>query len=570
MGFIFLRWETRNADLARHATLALSKLKLILQGEGYALFVDPDASVIEVGERGALLGIVFSQRSGERIEAFDRDAAAEILGSQGACLPKAYWGAYVAILPAEGRLDVVRDPSGALQTWRLNASGLDILTSDLALAERASGLGFVRDKGGVAQMLAYPQIRGRRTGLVGVEELPAGARLTWRHGGVSETQLWTPWTFADKALRIDSIGVARDQLRRTLERVVSLWGRAYPRSLLELSGGLDSSLIALCLPKTPSMSAINIVTVEADGDERDYARLTAEAASLRLVEATVAARSDLEVRRPGRLPRPGAHVYLQAIEQQIIDTAQVAQASAFFSGLGGDNVLCGISTAGPGADALRVYGPGSRSWTTIGDLARVHGCTMWRAAQLSIAKALRPPVQGWDRQPLLLNRDVDVAPPEHPWFDAPSSVLPGKRDHVRAILVAHAFLDRYAHAQAGAIIAPMMAQPMVELCLRIPTWMWVEGGQNRAVARQAFAHLLPARVRLRATKGGLGGFAASVYRQVRPQLRAFLGDGRLAQDGLLDRERLFEVLGAEQLPSATLMKVFLLVDTEVWARGWDP
>src|SRR3546814_18791962 len=49
------------------------------------------------------------------------------------------------------------------------------------------------------------------------------------------------------------------------------------------------------------------------------------------------------------------------------------------------------------------------------------------------------------------------------------------------------------------------------LCLSIPTWQWVRGGRDRAVARAAVADLIPALIAQRRTKGGPTGFLRRVF-----------------------------------------------------------
>ncbi|AKM08758.1 hypothetical protein AB433_00020 [Croceicoccus naphthovorans] len=56
-----------------------------------------------------------------------------------------------------------------------------------------------------------------------------------------------------------------------------------------------------------------------------------------------------------------------------------------------------------------------------------------------------------------------------------------------------------------------MSQPLLEFCLGVPTWTWVTGGQNRALARAAFADLLPRSVLDRTSKAGPDSFIRSAF-----------------------------------------------------------
>lgn len=569
---VILRWSPAGKDAAQAAILALSTLAPAFLADGVAVMCAPsEPQVTTMGVNGVVVGVLFDTiRASERVRGVAASEVARIVATRGQALIRDYWGAYVAVLhdPQSGRCDIVRDPSGGVPLYVDGSHDVEILTSNLSLVVDAGLAKPAIDWTEVSRALAFPQVRGKRTGLADVQEVPPGARLSRGPGKSEATQLWSPWSFAEPGVAISDLGEARDRLRRHLERVVWAWGSVYHRPLLELSGGLDSSLIALCMAKTSGLEAINIVTAAADGDERDYARLTAGAAGLALDEQLAGPAADLTRARPGRFAWPSSYGYLQPVEAILAAKARAIGATAFFSGLGGDNILCALNTAGPGADALWAFGPGPTAFKVIMDISRVHGCTAWTAARLSFKKALRRRQPLWARQDLFLARR-GLSAPDHPWSVVGRRVLPGKREHVRSFIIAQGFLDRYEHAGVAPVIAPLLSQPLVELCLRIPAWMWVDGGENRAVARQALGHLLPERVRRRSTKGGLDGFAAAVYHQGRSALRAHLLEGRLAAAGLLDLDGLSAALTLDRLPSPVLMRVLQLADAEAWARSWD-
>jgi asparagine synthase (glutamine-hydrolysing) len=50
-------------------------------------------------------------------------------------------------------------------------------------------------------------------------------------------------------------------------------------------------------------------------------------------------------------------------------------------------------------------------------------------------------------------------------------------------------------------VSPLVSQPLIELCLAIPTWFWCADGQNRAIARKAFAGDLPPPTLARRSRG---------------------------------------------------------------------
>nr|WP_269769800.1 asparagine synthase-related protein [Sphingomonas formosensis] len=119
------------------------------------------------------------------------------------------------------------------------------------------------------------------------------------------------------------------------------------------------------------------------------------------------------------------------------------------------------------------------------------------------------------------------------------------------------------------MISPLSSQPLVELCLRIPTWMWCSGGINRAVARAAFATDLPAAVLERRSKGGADGLLVDILEHNRGTLIDFLGEGLLAQNRIVDAEQIRARL-ARSGPTVgeDYIRLLDLADIEAWARAW--
>jgi asparagine synthase (glutamine-hydrolysing) len=106
----------------------------------------------------------------------------------------------------------------------------------------------------------------------------------------------------------------------------------------------------------------------------------------------------------------------------------------------------------------------------------------------------------------------------------------------------------------------------MEACLGIPSWLWCSGGINRAVARAAFAHALPAPVLARRGKGAFDSLAAQLLHANRSKIRDLLMDGYLTAHGILDKTGVLRALETSD-PGLTV-RLWQLVDTEAWARSW--
>lgn len=552
-------------------------LQLRLDSGSWSIFASPDTPCIPLSpEGGAIVGRLFVSGATSRVPAGELPAAeVEAIGAGGGkYLVDHYWGSFVALLNGRdaGGSRVLRDPSGAVPVYYLELDGAQLYFSDPDLIARLGLAPATIDPEFLRQWLLYRHLRTARTGLAGVKELLPGVQRVTGAGTSAVERCWSPWPFADARAQFGDADEAALALRKTALRTIPAYAEGTQKVLLELSGGLDSSIIAASLANAGTrFAAVNFVTRSADGDERRYARIVAAATGASLTEVEQPeALGDL-LRTPRPLVRPGLSPVLDPIQEAFAATAREVGADRFMSGAGGDSVFCYLTTAAPAIDAARQRGPGA-ALRTLGDVSRLCGCTYWTAARYALRKALRPrSTSRWPKDASFLTpAAADARPDEHPWLEAPRKALPGKRQHVEAIVTIFHFLDRGHRGGMADVVYPLLAQPLVELCLRIPTWMWVRGGRNRAVARQAFKGLVPEPILLRGGKGRLESMCADAYARSRPGLRSLLLDGRLATDGLIDRASVEAYLRQEPARSdLRYFRIFDLATLELWARSWE-
>ncbi|WP_449474630.1 asparagine synthase-related protein [Sphingobium chungangianum] len=318
------------------------------------------------------------------------------------------------------------------------------------------------------------------------------------------------------------------------------------------------------------MVALNLATPDPGGDERDYARAIAGHCAIALHEAQVEEAIDLTDDVPSLTVRPGLPAMLRSADMLFENLAKEANATAYVSGTGGDCVFCSLSSAVPATDYLRSHGPRPALAAIVRDIALVHCTNAWHVTRLMLKQLRRrKPELPWARNSRFLDTGrLPETPPRHPWLDEPDHALPGTRAHVRAIIAANAHLDGYARQQTAPSLYPLLAQPVVEACLAIPTWLWVRGGHDRAVARNAFGQSLPEAIVTRRTKGSMDAFCARIFDKNRDRLTSFLLDGVLADAGLLDRAMIETYLTRPFGNRDSLFYHLLpIADTEAWARG---
>lgn len=528
-----------------------------------------ETSVLRGKGAEILIGRLFPKANSHEIETLP----SSIFLGDGRPLIDEYWGDYLYLCEVSTRPDLraIRAPSGTLHAYRIRRGPVTYLTSHI---EIGLAYGLIRpaiDWRFVAHHLAFLHLRSAATGLAGVDEIMPGEVLQLDGATSSMRSLWTPWSFATPERRVTTMDEATGLVSRTVRLAIEALIRPTDKVLLELSGGLDSSVIAAALSEAGrEIVALNLATPDPGGDERDYARIISEHCEISLHEAQVEEAIDLTAEVPSLTARPGLPAMLRSADALFDGLAKEEDVTAYVSGTGGDCVFCSLSSAAPATDYLRSHGPRPALAAIVRDVAAIHRTNAWHVTRLMLKQLRRrKPALSWTRNTHFLDADrLPIAPPSHPWLDAPDRALPGTRAHVRAIIAANAHLDGYGRQEAAPSLYPLLAQPVVETCLAIPTWLWVRGGHDRAVARHAFRRSLPEAIVTRRTKGSMDAFCARIFDQNRDRLMPFLLDGLLAGAGLLDRTAIEAYLTRPFSNRDDLFYHLLpIADTEAWARG---
>lgn len=487
----------------------------------------------------------------------------------GECLtPGDGWGNFLAIASSGPTIRIDRAPlTGMPLFWGRFRSGV-ICVSDVALLK-----GLVPDVAidwdFVAETLTFINLRTARTGLAAFAELLPGSRLQFDGARASVSSIWSPWPHvaAAPSLRFSDLA---NELEQCILRCVDAWSASRGDIILELSGGLDSSIVAAALRAAEAnYSAITFATPGADGDERHFARIVAAHCGIDLVEVEHDEHAiDLVAMPDAVSARPEAYSVLGGLDRAF-ESAVPDHAKAVFGGIGGDSVFDFDGTVAPILDVLHTFGPGTRAFGTLRDIARSSGATLWEAARLSWRAHRAGPRIGWRRDAQYLDeRQLPVGAPRHPWDDGAEAASQAKRNHVESIWRILDFLDRPARWHDRDVVAPLLSQPVVELCLSIPSWAWFTGGRNRAVARAGFAGRLPAEIIWRKGKGRLESMCAAAYLRQRTQLKELLLGGLLAERGLLDLPSIEAYLGRDLAEGDfDYFRLIEIGDVERWIRS---
>lgn len=529
------------------------------------------------GGRSLVLGTVFGRRSTQR--GIVSDSRTDKLGARWSeeVLIRDFWGSYVSVAvgPQPEGTRVFRDPTGGLPCYYVDAPGVTLIGSDVAVLVATGAFAPEVDWSLLAWHLQASDLRTSRTGLRGLTELLPGVELCVRAASSSLRVLWTPWNFAADLKSID-LDDAAIELRKTIQDCTADWASRFRHVLLGVSGGLDSSIIATCLAgKVPKLSCYTLVAADPMGDERRYAHPLAEAVGAELFEMTFdLGLVEIERSSAAHLPRPVGRSLVQEIDRIKLQLESKLAVDAFFSGAGGDNVFCSMRDATPTIDRILAHGLGPGMWRSIGDLAQLTDCTLWEAISLTAHKFFRARTPyRWVPDARYLSpkvANVDWPEMQHDWLQAPSKALPGKIDHIAMIMRVQNYVEGSPVGSKAVSIHPLLSQPIIELCLQLPTWMWSEGGRDRAIARRAFAGVLPDVIAERRSKGSPTGFSVQVLNKNRDRLRKFLTDGILASHNIIEIAAVSAVLDdPAQSRMSDLVRLLTLADAEAWCRSWS-
>lgn len=533
----------------------------------------PDA-ILPLGPYGCVVGRLFSKTPGyEHLRSFNDAQIEAIVATGGGHLLRAFWGTYVAFLDGRNGSEIaLRDPSGAMPTYETRYCGAALLSSDMETLRHAGLVKADIDWSFLPQHLFDGGLRRSDTALSGVKELLPGARLTFRAGERYEDGSWSPWDHISPNTDLDDAALAQ-RVGETVRHCTHTLASCFRQPLTGLSGGLDSSVIAASLATTPfSTAALTLATDEPEGDERRYARQVTDALSLRLFEHVHDPKTvDLRHSVSRHLPRPMGNFMVQGVEAARAEVRKTYPFDAYFSGRGGDNVFCSMQSASALLDRVQAEGLSGGTWQTLYDICRLTESSAWDVGALALKRALSGgPTYTWRGHAGFLHPDVvPRTASRHTWLEPPRGTPIGKAVHVMLLVRIQGTLEGFSRYDPAELVTPLLSQPLVELCLQVPSWRWCAAGRNRAPVRRAFSNVLPPSILNRTTKGGPDSFCIEVLERSRATVKGLLLEGQLAAHKLLNREALERCLTTPTpLVPPQHLQLATLLEVEAWVNAW--
>jgi asparagine synthase (glutamine-hydrolysing) len=510
-----------------------------------------------------------------------RAASVDTAWAQAVALSRRHWGAYVAILHgADGGAGLYRDPGGGLDclTWSLG-HGLEVVAAQvaplpLAVVPRHPHLNWDR----VAEFLALPSACTSQSlfdDVVAVD--PGGFRALRAPGPAATRLLWTPSRFATDP--IDDAPAAARELVARVDACTSALVGARTRVILELSGGLDSSILAGSVAATGLAArvseGINFTFGRPESDETAYAQAVADRLGVRLVRRRHAPEGldEAGLSELADAFHPAANSVDPAWDRDEIARLRVTGAQAVVSGQGGDAVFFQMPGAAIAADLVARDGWRAIAAPLTADVARRARTSVWAVARdvwrLGRGGGLTP-----DARSALVSSWVRTATQDlaHNWVRQARAdgLTPGKQLHVLATAIFHGNLGPRRRRREADVLYPLFAQPVLEHCLRIPVPTLAGAAYDRAFARRAFADRIPHAVLRRRAKGLVTVYFAKLIANSLGLLRPYLLDGVLCEAGVLDRAAVETALDRTHLIwKARPPDILWATAMEGWVRHWQ-
>lgn len=478
------------------------------------------------------------------------------------------WGRFIALFLNEtGALAAVyREPSGGQDCtlWR-GADRLVVSNIYPSQALAKSGRPSISWTG-VAETLRDPAATSTADLLEGCVTVCPGGAVT---PAGKLLQAWRPAELVQAGH-----SVSADELRAVVDGAVRKMTAARRGVLVEISGGLDSAIMATSLHASRFKSPLlwlNVFGPFAEADERPYARAVADkiGVDLHVQERSLSTlHSGLDLSHPQTL-RPHLNRLDAAYDQLQADLCETHGLDGILTGKGGDVAFFQTPTSAIFADRLSQDGVGAWFSETPVVLARRLRRSAWRVMRGGLAMALNPSGPPAVLSPLL-TKDIGARPVTlHPWLADTSRVPAGKRQQIVGF-AANVELQGASRRSAKArLLHPALSQPVMEACLATPIPRLTLGGHDRLLARRAFADRLPSAIIDRRSKGELGLYYGQLVGTNLHRLRPHLLEGNLVGAGLINRPQLEAALQLDRLIwQGGYTEVLRLALTESWVRAW--
>lgn len=486
------------------------------------------------------------------------------------------WGRYVGVrLTGRGEVSaVLRDPSGAVECLAWSQDGLTIIAS--AAPEwlvRCLRPAWKVNIDRLAQAMRDPLMSTGALLIDGPVAIDPGALQRLPLDRPAEP-IWRPADIARRSLgsRLQPEEAAA-VLRSAIDEAVAGLARGGESLAAEVSGGLDSSIVAASLAGRGTDQVrlwINAYGAAPEADERAYVAALGKTLGITplSVPHAVGPVTEAWLERISQDIRPGLNALDVHHDLDWVRRLTEAGVGAVMTGKGGDSIL--LQAAGPDVfvDLWQTRGWRALLSPDTPRLAATNEMSVWSM----VREAFRHGHDGGPRPALddALLTPLPAAAPLHPWLHGCEAFGPAKNFQIAGVVDSVSRHGRSLLTEAIDVRHPLCAQPVIEACLAMPTPLLALGGRGRGLARHAFRDRLPPLITERRSKGDMTRIYGRMILDNLDVLRPWLLDGRLAAEGVIDRSAAEAVLAPETLMwRGRYSAIIRAAAFEGWLRVWS-
>jgi asparagine synthase (glutamine-hydrolysing) len=601
--YLGLIWNTKDSSASELAVRFIERVRsngewdYALAANGIAVFVTGCSSAsscatLKTGN-GVVLGTLFprlvspsAHQPVPRIHSLDEGPSARIECTAGRALVEKYWGRYVAFIrrPQDSTVFVLCAPVSKLPCLLSTVDRVRIVYSWLPDCAWLARVRFSVDPQQLAIYVSTGFDRHYTSLLRESSTIYPGQCLIVTDKGENRETYWHPEEVATRDV-VDNLSDATKEIAEAAALSIPAWAGAYKSIIHQLSGGFDSSVVAAYLRNgtpSPNVVYLNLRTSGHSSDEREFARLIAEQTGYPLREMV----------RPHQIClRDSLKAHADVVPIQTIDSIQMnpvlrqlsqeTGAQAVFDGQHGDSIFCSLEGRLVAIDMARSRGLTPSLLRLVLNVRARASLPFWMLLSSVVKFGLLR--RYWDiRAHVAAGTSFElVAPDVHniarshpdlfaPWFNDDSRLDPAKQLQAAFLIGGTRFYNPFQLSTDPERTEPLLSQPLVEACLRIPTYIHQYDGRHRAAARLAFSPRLPAAVAARRWKSALGVHVREIALFNLDFLKDLLLNGRLLQMGLLVRDKVETSFHRQFQKSAThLPELLHTAATEAWLSSID-